>query len=51
LIGPAGSIRRAVLAGLEFGQQLLDGVLHFGGFRNKRVAVPLSCNITICFTL
>jgi hypothetical protein len=28
-----------VLAGLQPGEQLLDGLLHLGEFRNERVAV------------
>ena len=28
-----------MLAGLQLGQQLLDGLLHLGEFRNERVAV------------
>ena len=42
------SCKFVVLAGLELGQELLDVLLNLGEFRDERLSVHLSCNITIC---
>jgi hypothetical protein len=36
-----------MLAGLQLGEQLTDGLLQLGEFLDERLAVHISCNITI----
>jgi hypothetical protein len=45
------SSKFVVLAGVQLGQELLDVLLNLGEFRNERLSVHLSCNITISPTL